>query len=73
MKKQTFDHLHELAQDVVQIIGSSKASQKLKTDMEDLAQKWDELVHLLEDYTNQVSHLKYVFSSLTNASGLLQL
>ncbi|XP_077342532.1 utrophin isoform X4 [Lithobates pipiens] len=55
MKKQTFDHLHELAQDVVLIIGSSKASQKLKTDMEDLAQKWDELVHLLEDYTNQVT------------------
>ncbi|KAM5163774.1 utrophin isoform 3-T3 [Mantella aurantiaca] len=55
MKKQTFDHLHEVAQDVVQLVGSSKASQKLKTDMEDLAQKWDELVHLLEDYTNQVT------------------
>lgn len=71
MKKQTFDHLHELAQDVVLIIGSSKASQKLKTDMEDLAQKWDELVHLLEDYTNQVLHLKDVFSSLTKAPDLL--
>lgn len=55
MKKQTFDHLHVLAQDVVLLIGSSKASEKLKSDMEDLAQKWDELVHLLEDYTNQVT------------------
>ncbi|XP_018411868.1 PREDICTED: utrophin-like [Nanorana parkeri] len=55
MKKQTFDHLHELAQDVVLLIGSSKASQKVKNDMEDLAQKWDELVHVLEDYTNQVT------------------
>lgn len=58
MKKQTFDDLHELAQNVVLLVGNSKASQKLKSDMEDLAQKWDELVHLLEDYTNQVLYLK---------------
>ncbi|XP_068088193.1 utrophin isoform X3 [Hyperolius riggenbachi] len=55
MKKQTFDRLHEMAQDVVLLIGNGKASQKLKSDMEDLAQRWDELVHLLEDYTNQVT------------------
>lgn len=55
MKRQTFDHLHELAQEVVLLIGNGKASLKLKGDMEDLAQRWDELVHLLEDYTNQVT------------------
>ncbi|KAM3931893.1 utrophin isoform 2-T2 [Leptodactylus fuscus] len=55
MKRQTFDHLHELAREVVVLIGNGKASQKLKSDMEDLAQRWDGLVHLLEDYTNQVT------------------
>ncbi|KAM9317369.1 utrophin [Gastrophryne carolinensis] len=55
MKKQTFDQLHELAQDVVVLIGNANASQNLKNDMEDLAQRWDELVHLLEEYTNQVT------------------
>ncbi|XP_066451998.1 utrophin isoform X3 [Eleutherodactylus coqui] len=55
MKRQTFDHLHELAHEVVLLMGNGKASQKLKSDMEDLAQRWDGLVHLLEDYTNQVT------------------
>ncbi|XP_069810343.1 utrophin isoform X2 [Dendropsophus ebraccatus] len=55
MKRQTFDHLHDLAQEVVLLIGNEKASQKVKADMEDLAQRWDGLVHLLEDYTNQVT------------------
>ncbi|XP_040285503.1 utrophin isoform X2 [Bufo bufo] len=55
MKRQTFDHLHELAQEVVLLISNCKASQKLKSDMEELAQRWDGLVHLLEDYTNQVT------------------
>ncbi|XP_018120690.2 utrophin isoform X2 [Xenopus laevis] len=55
MKRKTLDHLHEIAQDLVQFVGNSKASKKLKGDMEDLAQRWDGLVHQLEDYTNQVS------------------
>ncbi|XP_063774009.1 utrophin isoform X3 [Pseudophryne corroboree] len=55
MKRQTFDHLHKLAQDVAMLVGNGNASQKLKCDMEDLAQRWDGLVHLLEDYTNQVT------------------
>ncbi|XP_069625224.1 utrophin isoform X1 [Ranitomeya imitator] len=55
MKRQTFDHLHELAQEVALLVGNGKASQKLKSDMEDLAQRWDGLVHHLEDYTNQVT------------------
>ncbi|XP_071996962.1 utrophin isoform X3 [Engystomops pustulosus] len=55
MKRQTFDHLHELGQEVVLLIGNGKAAQKLKSDMEDLAQRWDGLVHRLEDYTNQVT------------------
>ncbi|XP_018118490.1 utrophin isoform X1 [Xenopus laevis] len=55
MKRKALDHLHEIAQDLVQLVGNSKASRKLKSDMEDLAQRWDGLVHQLEDYTNQVS------------------
>ncbi|XP_063299176.1 utrophin isoform X1 [Pelobates fuscus] len=54
-KKQTLDHLHEIAQDVVQLASNAKASRKLMDDMEDLAQRWDGLVHQLEDYTNQVT------------------
>ncbi|KAG9484132.1 hypothetical protein GDO78_009832 [Eleutherodactylus coqui] len=41
MKRQTFDHLHELAHEVVLLMGNGKASQKLKSDMEDLAQRFD--------------------------------
>ncbi|MEE6524454.1 hypothetical protein FKM82_023941, partial [Ascaphus truei] len=53
MKRQTLDNLHEMAQDVVQLVNNSKASRKLKSDMEDIAQRWDGLVQLLEDHTNQ--------------------
>ncbi|XP_031757727.1 utrophin isoform X6 [Xenopus tropicalis] len=55
MKRKTLDHLHKIAQDLVQLVGNSKASRNLKGDMEDLAQRWDGLVHQLEEYTNQVS------------------
>ncbi|XP_075452708.1 utrophin isoform X3 [Ascaphus truei] len=55
MKRQTLDNLHEMAQDVVQLVNNSKASRKLKSDMEDIAQRWDGLVQLLEDHTNQVT------------------
>uniref|UniRef100_A0A8C5WLA7 Utrophin n=1 Tax=Leptobrachium leishanense TaxID=445787 RepID=A0A8C5WLA7_9ANUR len=54
-KSQTLDHLHEIAQDVVQLAGNSKASQKLKDDMEYLAQRWDGLVHQLEEYMNELT------------------
>ncbi|XP_053567811.1 utrophin isoform X2 [Bombina bombina] len=55
MKRQTLDQLHEVAQDVVQLVGNGKTSRKLKNDLEELAKRWDGLVHLLEDYTNQVT------------------
>ncbi|KAM4772680.1 utrophin isoform 1-T1 [Rhinophrynus dorsalis] len=55
MKRKTLDHLHEVAQEVVQLVGNGKASRKLQNDMEDVAQRWDGLVHQLEDYTNQVT------------------
>ncbi|XP_075718952.1 utrophin isoform X4 [Rhinoderma darwinii] len=55
IKQQIFDHLHELAQKVVLLVGNGKASENLKSDMENLAHRWDGLVHLLEDYTDQVT------------------
>ncbi|XP_053316532.1 utrophin isoform X2 [Spea bombifrons] len=54
-KSQTLDHLHEIAQNVDHLVVNAKASKKLKSDMEDIAQRWDGLVHQLEDYTKQVS------------------
>ncbi|KAG8444197.1 hypothetical protein GDO86_009399 [Hymenochirus boettgeri] len=55
MKRKALDHLHEIAQEVVHLVGNSKASKNLKSEMEDLAQRWDGLVHQLEEHTNQVT------------------
>uniref|UniRef100_A0A8B9EK00 Utrophin n=1 Tax=Anser cygnoides TaxID=8845 RepID=A0A8B9EK00_ANSCY len=54
MKRQTLDQLNELGQDVAQILGNSRASDKIEHDQEELTQRWDSLVQKLEDYSNQV-------------------
>uniref|UniRef100_A0A8B9VR05 Utrophin n=1 Tax=Anas zonorhyncha TaxID=75864 RepID=A0A8B9VR05_9AVES len=54
MKRQTLDQLNELGQDVAQILGNSRASDKIDHDQEELTQRWDSLVQKLEDYSNQV-------------------
>ncbi|NWH36318.1 UTRO protein, partial [Chloropsis hardwickii] len=55
MKRQTLDQLNELGQDVAQILGNGKASNKIDQDQEELTQRWDSLVQKLEDYSNQVT------------------
>uniref|UniRef100_A0A8B9ZX81 Utrophin n=1 Tax=Anas zonorhyncha TaxID=75864 RepID=A0A8B9ZX81_9AVES len=55
MKRQTLDQLNELGQDVAQILGNSRASDKIDHDQEELTQRWDSLVQKLEDYSNQVT------------------
>ncbi|OXB67291.1 hypothetical protein ASZ78_010715 [Callipepla squamata] len=55
MKRQTLDQLNELGQDVAQILGSSRASNQIDHDQEELTQRWDSLVQKLEDYSNQVT------------------
>uniref|UniRef100_A0A8B9EPZ0 Utrophin n=1 Tax=Anser cygnoides TaxID=8845 RepID=A0A8B9EPZ0_ANSCY len=55
MKRQTLDQLNELGQDVAQILGNSRASDKIEHDQEELTQRWDSLVQKLEDYSNQVT------------------
>ncbi|XP_015203173.2 utrophin isoform X3 [Lepisosteus oculatus] len=55
MKRQTLDHLSDAGQDVIQLIGSPEASRKIDSDVEELTQRWDNLVQKLEDCSNQVT------------------
>ncbi|XP_064412021.1 dystrophin isoform X2 [Latimeria chalumnae] len=56
MKRRTLDHLSEIAQDTSELLGSnSRASKKIDSDVEELTQRWDNLVQKLEDCSNQVT------------------
>ncbi|KAJ8270600.1 hypothetical protein GJAV_G00116950 [Gymnothorax javanicus] len=55
MKRRTLDQLTDAGQDVVQLLRSSDAAEQIDRDMEDLTQRWDNLVQKLEDCSNQVT------------------
>ncbi|TFJ95221.1 trypsin-like [Platysternon megacephalum] len=55
MKRQMLDQLSEVGQDVAQLLGNNRASKKIDSDLEELTQRWDNLVQKLEDFSNQVS------------------
>lgn len=54
MKRQVLDQLSEIGQDVAQLLGNERASNKIDCDLEELTQRWDSLVQKLEDFSNQV-------------------
>ncbi|XP_006024299.1 utrophin isoform X2 [Alligator sinensis] len=55
MKRQVLDQLSEIGQDVAQLLGNERASNKIDCDLEELTQRWDSLVQKLEDFSNQVT------------------
>uniref|UniRef100_A0A8C3S1B1 Utrophin n=1 Tax=Chelydra serpentina TaxID=8475 RepID=A0A8C3S1B1_CHESE len=55
MKRHMLDQLSEVGQDVAQLLGNNRASNKIDSDLEELTQRWDSLVQKLEDFSNQVS------------------
>uniref|UniRef100_A0A8C3T9Q7 Utrophin n=1 Tax=Chelydra serpentina TaxID=8475 RepID=A0A8C3T9Q7_CHESE len=54
MKRHMLDQLSEVGQDVAQLLGNNRASNKIDSDLEELTQRWDSLVQKLEDFSNQV-------------------
>ncbi|KAI1897629.1 hypothetical protein AGOR_G00085230 [Albula goreensis] len=55
MKRRTLDQLSDAGQDVVQLLQSTEAAVQIDGDMEELTQRWDNLVQMLEDCSNQVT------------------
>ncbi|KAJ8355724.1 hypothetical protein SKAU_G00185180 [Synaphobranchus kaupii] len=55
MKRRTLDQLTDAGQDVVQLLRNAEAAGRIDGDMEDLTQRWDNLVQRLEDCSNQVT------------------
>ncbi|MGH0139968.1 UNVERIFIED_CONTAM: hypothetical protein FKN15_019672 [Acipenser sinensis] len=55
MKRRTLDQLSDAGQDVAQLLNSKKVQDKIDSDMEELTQRWDNLVQKLEDCSNQVT------------------
>uniref|UniRef100_A0A8C3T104 Utrophin n=1 Tax=Chelydra serpentina TaxID=8475 RepID=A0A8C3T104_CHESE len=55
MKRHMLDQLSEVGQDVAQLLGNNRASNKIDSDLEELTQRWDSLVQKLEDFSNQVT------------------
>lgn len=63
-KRQMLEQLNEMTQDLAQLLNNKKALKKIDSNLEELAQRWDNLVQKLEDYSNQVPskyHLLFVF------------
>ncbi|MGH0172873.1 UNVERIFIED_CONTAM: hypothetical protein FKN15_064379 [Acipenser sinensis] len=55
MKRRTLDQLSDAGQDVAQLLNSKKTADKIDSDMEELTQRWDNLVQKLEDCSSQVT------------------
>ncbi|XP_078412683.1 utrophin isoform X4 [Cetorhinus maximus] len=55
MKRPALDHLGELGRDLMELLNNSNSSKKIESNMEQLSQKWDNLVQQLEDYSKRVS------------------
>ncbi|XP_078086589.1 LOW QUALITY PROTEIN: utrophin-like [Mustelus asterias] len=55
MKRPTLDYLNELSQELMELLNNSNSSKKINSNMEELLQRWDNLVQQLEDYSKQVS------------------
>ncbi|XP_063072868.1 dystrophin isoform X2 [Engraulis encrasicolus] len=54
MKQHSLDHLRSLSQSLISSVKSKEVSQKLEGRMEDLKQRWDNLLQLLEKSTTLV-------------------
>ncbi|XP_025018944.1 utrophin isoform X2 [Python bivittatus] len=54
-KRQMLEQLNEMAQDLAQLLNNKKALKKIDSNLEELTQRWDNLVQKLEDYSNQVT------------------
>lgn len=55
-KRRVLGALSEAGQDVAQVVKSPIARQRIEMDVEELTQRWDNLVQRLEDCSNQVAH-----------------
>ncbi|XP_035250602.1 dystrophin isoform X13 [Anguilla anguilla] len=55
MKRQTMDKLCALSQDLLCRVKNKELAHKLEARLENLAQRWDKLVHLLEENSTQIS------------------
>ncbi|KAG9349621.1 hypothetical protein JZ751_028069, partial [Albula glossodonta] len=55
MKRQTMDRLCSLSQDLLSSVRNKEVAHKLEARLENLAQRWDALVHLLEKNSTQIS------------------
>lgn len=58
-KRQMLEQLNEMAQDLAQLLNNKKALKKIDSNLEELTQRWDNLVQKLEDYSNQVPSKHY--------------
>ncbi|KAM3851338.1 utrophin isoform 2-T2 [Vipera latastei] len=54
-KRQMLEQLNEMTQDLAQLLNNKKALKKIDSNLEELAQRWDNLVQKLEDHSNQVT------------------
>ncbi|XP_036396175.1 dystrophin isoform X3 [Megalops cyprinoides] len=55
MKRETMDKLCSLSQDLLSSVRNKEVAHKLEARLENLAQRWDKLVHTLEKNSSQIS------------------
>lgn len=62
-KRRTLSALSDAGQDVMVLLNSPAAVQKIDTDTDLLTQRWDNLVQKLEDCSSQVRHILNLLDS----------
>lgn len=60
-KRRTLSALSDAGQDVMVLLNSPAASQRIETDTDQLTQRWDNLVQKLEDCSSQVRYTSLLF------------
>uniref|UniRef100_A0A673A2L1 Utrophin n=1 Tax=Sphaeramia orbicularis TaxID=375764 RepID=A0A673A2L1_9TELE len=72
-KRRTLDQLSDAGQDVISLLRSPEAGEKIEADTEELTHRWDNLVQKLEDCSFQVGEGEHVNEMESVESSLKQM
>uniref|UniRef100_A0A4W3I6T2 Utrophin n=1 Tax=Callorhinchus milii TaxID=7868 RepID=A0A4W3I6T2_CALMI len=66
VNRQILERLGKLAQDLGEMLSDGSSADRIESDIEEINQRWDNLVQQLEDYSNQVSQAVGMFQVDSN-------
>uniref|UniRef100_A0A4W3HNV5 Utrophin n=1 Tax=Callorhinchus milii TaxID=7868 RepID=A0A4W3HNV5_CALMI len=58
VNRQILERLGKLAQDLGEMLSDGSSADRIESDIEEINQRWDNLVQQLEDYSNQIPNIR---------------